>query len=171
MTLHITNEDHAQGLANAPIELVEYGDFQCPYCKKAYYIVKEIQQELGDNLKFVFRNFPLTDLHPHAMHASIAAETAAQQGKFWDMHDILFENQKFLDDSYLMQYAKIIGLNPKRFEDDFGNDKSYAKVEADYESGEENGVEGTPTFFINGQLYEGNWMEAEFKEYMKSLIK
>lgn len=171
MALRTTNEDHIQGLANAPIELVEYGDFQCPYCKKAYYIVKEIQQELGDNLKFVFRNFPLTDLHPHAMHAAIAAETAAQQGKFWNMHDILFENQKFLDDSYLMQYAKIIGLNPQRFEEDFGNDKSYAKVKKDYESGEENGVEGTPTFFINGQLYEGNWMESEFKEYMKSLIK
>lgn len=171
MAINISPNDHIQGSDNAPIELVEYGDYQCPYCRKAYHIVKEAQKELGNDLKFVFRNFPLTDLHPNALNAAVATEVAGAQGKFWDMHDIIFENQKFLDDSYLMQYAKIIGLDIEKFESDFGKDQFYDKVKEDYKSGELNGVEGTPTFFINGRLFEGNWMGPEFLEYLKMVIK
>ncbi len=171
MGLHINKEDHVQGDKNAPVVRIEYGDFQCPYCRKAHYIVKGIQKELGDKVAFVFRNFPLTDLHPNALHAAIAAEVAGAQGKFWEMYDILFENQKFLDDSYLMQYAKIVGLNANEFEQDFEEDEFYDKVKDDYESGEHNGVEGTPTFFINGKLFEGNWMDPGFVEHVKKAIK
>lgn len=170
MAISVNSEDHVQGRTDARIVLVEYGDFQCPYCKKAYYIVKKIQEELGADLKYVFRNFPLSDLHPDAYHAAVAAETAAAQNKFWDMHDILFENQEYLDDTYLMQYAKIVGLDIDKFEKDFGNDRIVTKVENDYDSGEENGVEGTPTFFVNGKLFEGDWRGTEFIEYLKSLI-
>lgn len=171
MALSISKDDHIQGSTSALIELVEYGDYQCPYCRKAYHIVKRAQKELGNKLRFVFRNFPLTDLHPNALNAAIAAEAAGAQGKFWDMHDMIFDNQKFLDDSHLMQYAKIIGLDTDKFEHDFDKDQFYDKVKKDYKSGELNGVEGTPTFFINGRLFEGNWMGPEFLEYLKMVIK
>lgn len=167
--MNINENDHVQGLTDAPIELIEYGDFQCPYCRKADVIVKGFQRELGDSIKFVFRNFPLTELHPNALHAALAAEAAALQDKFWDMHDILFENQKFLDDENLIRYAKIIGLDEKKFEKDFSKNEVIQKVKEDYNSGEKNGVEGTPTFFVNGRIYQGNWMGQEFVDYLISL--
>lgn len=169
--MSIINNEHIQGPENAPIELIEYGDYQCPYCKKAYNIVKQAQKELGKDLKFIFRNFPLTELHPYAMHAAIATEVAGSQGKFWEMHDILFENQEFLEDSYLIQYAKIINLDVTTFEQDFGKDEYYEKVKKDFESGVDLGVQGTPTFFVNRQKYEGNWASMEFIEDLKSLVK
>jgi len=171
MALHINGKDHVLGPADAPVELIEYADYQCPYCQEAYYVLKKIQQEMGDNLKFVFRNFPLTELHPDALHAAIAAEAAASQNKFWDMHDILFENQEYLDDSYLIQYAKIIQLNVNQFEKDFGKDQYLEKIRMDSESGVQNGVEGTPAFFVNGRKYDGNWMEPGFLDYLKSFVK
>ncbi|MDR2954489.1 MAG: DsbA family protein, partial [Prevotella sp.] len=97
-------DDHVQGKPNAPVELIEYGDYQCPYCGKAYYIIKDIQEKMGDNLKFVFRNFPLTDLHEYALHAALASEAAGLQGKFWEMHDTLFENQRYLNDGDIVKY-------------------------------------------------------------------
>ena len=154
MYLEVNKNDHVQGPVNAPIELIEYADYQCPYCKKAYHIVKDIQKELGDKVKFVFRNFPLTELHPHALHAAIAAEIAASHGKFWEMHDLLFENQNALDDYYLLEYARKLGIN----------------AADDYDSGLENDVQGTPTFFVNGEQFDGNWMNSEFLEYLESLI-
>jgi len=168
--MNITEKDHVQGLSQAPIELIEYGDFQCPYCRKANSIVKEVQKQMGDNLKFVFRNFPLTELHANALHAALAAEAAGLQNKFWEMHDILFENQKFLDDAYLMQYAKNIGLDIKQFEIDFSKPDILQKVKDDVLSGERAGVEGTPTFFVNGQIYTGNWMTEEFSEYLRMVV-
>lgn len=171
MSIKVNNNDHILGNTNAPIELVEYADYQCPYCGQAYYILKEVQKQLGDKIKFVFRNFPLPELHPHAIHAAIAAETAGAQGKFWEMHDILFENQKNLEDNHLIEYADRIGLDVKRFERDFGKDPYFQKVNYDYESGIENGVQGTPTFFINGKVYDGNWMSPSFLEDLNSLVK
>jgi protein-disulfide isomerase len=162
--------DHVAGANNAPIELIEYADFECPYCGKAFYIIKKIQQELGSNLKFVFKNFPLVELHPNALHAALAAEVAGAQGKFWEMHDMLFENQKFLEDRDILNYASKIGLDIDRFEKDFGNDEYYQKVKDDYNSGENKGVNGTPTFFINGEKYQGNWTSYEFIDYLKSLV-
>lgn len=170
MYLEVNKNDHVQGLANAPIELIEYADFQCPYCGRAYYIVKEIEKKLGHSVKFVFRNFPLTELHPYALHAAIASEIAGSHGKFWEMHDLLFENQNALDDYYLLKYAKILGIKVAEFERDFGKDRFYQKVKDDYDSGMENNVEGTPAFFVNGELFDGNWMTSDFVEYLESLI-
>lgn len=170
MYLEVNKNDHVMGPADAPIELIEYADYQCPYCKKAYYIVKDIQQRLGDNVRFVFRNFPLTDLHPQALHAAIAAEIAASHGKFWEMHDLLFEHQNTLDDYHLLEYAKRVGINSVEFETDFSKDRFYQKVKDDYDSGIENDVEGTPTFFVNGEVFDGNWMTSDFIEYLESII-
>src|SRR5258706_4325395 len=105
LTLPVGQRDHQQGPETAPVTLVEYGDYECPFCGKAYPIVKEIERRLGDRLRFVFRNFPLTQSHPHAEHAAEAAEAAAVQGKFWEMHDTLFEHQSALDDAHLVHYA------------------------------------------------------------------
>src|SRR6202044_1590923 len=105
----VTTEDHAQGPANAPVTLVEYGDYECPYCGQAYPIVKELQKLEGKSLRFVFRNFPLAQVHPHAVHAAYAAEAAAKQGKFWEMHDKLYENQQALEDHDVLMYAREIG--------------------------------------------------------------
>lgn len=171
MSIQVNKTDHVQGNENAKIELIEYGDYQCPYCRKAHYIIKEIQKELGNNLKFVFRNFPLVELHPNALNASVCAEVAGGEGKFWQMHDILFENQRHLDDSDLIKYAKEIGMNEENFKNNFGKEKFLQKIKNDYNSGMENDVEGTPTFFINGEVFNGNWMTSELSEYLRSLVK
>ncbi len=115
----LNNKDHFQGNENAAIELVEYGDYQCPHCGRAYPIIKSIQEKMGDDLKFVFRNFPLAQIHPNAVHAAIATEAAGLQGKFWEMHDFIFEHQGREDDSSLVRYANILKLNVQQFEADF----------------------------------------------------
>ena len=166
----VTSSDHVQGDMKAPIELVEYGDYQCSYCGQAYYIIKNLQRKLGKNLKFVFRNYPLEELHPEALHAAIAAETAAIQGKFWEMHDILYENQHRLDDNALIAYAQKIGLDIKLFEKEFGSHSAIEKIRYDIESGNRSGVRGTPSFFINGEHFDGNWTDPRFAAYLKSLI-
>lgn len=171
MDLNVNERDHVLGDYNAPVELVEYADYQCPYCKEAFYIIKEAQKELDDHLKFVFRNFPLTELHPNALHAAIAAEAAAGQDRFWEMHDILFENQEYLEDEDILDYAKNIGLDISRFEKDLGKEPYMEKVRKDYASGIKYNVQGTPSFFINGRLYEGNWNNLQFIEYLRSFIE
>src|SRR5690348_14925243 len=115
LTPPVGQRDHQQGPETAPVTLVEYGDYECPYCGEAYPIVKEIQRRLGERLRFVFRNFPLTQAHPHAEHAAEAAEAASEQGKFWQMHDTLFEHQQALDDAHLAQYALALGLEKETF--------------------------------------------------------
>jgi protein-disulfide isomerase len=168
--MNTTAQDHSRGAANAPIEIIEYGDYQCPYCKKAYYILKELPAELQRNIRLAFRNFPLQDLHEHALNAAIAAEVAAAQGKFWEMHDTIFENQHYLSDNDLIRYAEQIGLNVEQFRNDFGKERFFEKVKNDFLTGERSGVEGTPTFFINGKIFDGNWMGEEFTEYLWSLL-
>ena len=165
----VNSKDHYEGSENAPIELVEYGDYQCPNCGHAYPIIKSIQKKLGNKLKFVFRNFPLAEAHPDATHAAIAAETASSQNKFWEMHDIIFENQERLDDTHLVRYAEKIGLDIKQFETDFEKPEFAEKVENDFESGIHSGVNGTPSFFINGQKYNGDWDEKPFLAYLETL--
>lgn len=171
MSVHVNKEDHIQGPENAPVTLIEYADYQCPYCKRANIIVKKLQKELGDKLRFVFRNFPLSELHPYAVHAAVAAEVAGGMGKFWEMHDILFENQMALDDASLVKYAQKIGLDSSTFENDFSKEQYIGKVQKDYESGLQNRVDGTPAFFVNGELYEGDWTGNEFVEYLCSKAK
>jgi protein-disulfide isomerase len=165
----VNARDHVQGAEHAPIELVEYGDYQCPHCGRAYPLIKNIQALLGKKLRFIFRNFPLADAHPNAMHAAIAAEAAALQGKFWEMHDIIFENQIHLGDNHLVKYAASLGLDTDQFKSDFEKPETTERVEADFESGIRSGVNGTPCFFINGQKYNGDWEGEEFLEHLKGL--
>ncbi|MCD7971933.1 MAG: DsbA family protein [Candidatus Azobacteroides sp.] len=171
LKIEINDTDHILGSKDAPVELLEYADYECPYCGQAYKVIKEIQKEMGDKLRFVFRNFPLQELHPFAVHAAIAAEAATAQDKFWEMHDMLFENQRRLEDEYLITYAREVGMDTNRFEEDFMKDEFFQKVKADFESGVNCGVEGTPAFFVNGKRYDGNWKSPEFKSYLKSLVK
>lgn len=164
----VSVNDHIAGSEYAPVELVEYGDYQCPYCGQAYPIVKQIQEELGDELKFVFRNFPLAELHPQAKMAAVAAEAAARQGKFWSMHDIIFENQHNLLDTDLVRYAKTLGLDLAKFKDDINDPALMDKVESDFESGVRSGVNGTPTFFINGHKYNESWEKDILLGHLRS---
>src|ERR687886_530610 len=146
--------DHIRGSINAPITLVEYGDYECPYTAMAYPVVKKIMSQFGEKLYFVFRNFPLNDIHPHAQTAAEAAEAAAAQDKFWDMHDYLFEHQRALDDSHLLQYAEKVGLDIERFKKDMTGNAYASFIEQSLKGGINSGVEGTPTFFVNGVRYE-----------------
>jgi len=147
--------DHIQGPIDASIALVEYGDYECPYCGEAYPIIKAIQERLGDRLCLAFRNFPLVNSHPHAQHAAEAAEAAGVQGKFWQMHDLLFENQNALDDEDLAQYATALGLDICRLIGEVVAGTHTGRVREDFRSGARGGVNGTPTFFINGVRYDG----------------
>jgi protein-disulfide isomerase len=155
LTLPVAGRDHVQGPADAPIALIEYGDYECPYCGEAYPIVKAIQQRLGERLCFAFRNFPLINAHPHAQHAAEAAEAAGVQGKFWEMHDLLFENQDALEDEDLAEYASDLGLDARRLIGEVLSGAHIVRVREDFRSGARGGVNGTPTFFINGTRYDG----------------
>jgi protein-disulfide isomerase len=157
LTVPVGERDHIQGPATAPITLVEYGDYQCPYCGQAYPIVKKLQEKLGKRLRFVFRNFPLSTMHPHAEHAAEAAETAGTHGKFWEMHDMLYENQEELEDGALVQYASTIGLDPTQFTSEMTKHTQAARVREDFMSGARSGVNGTPTFFINGIRHDDSF--------------
>jgi len=147
--------DHIQGPAKAPVTLVEYGDYECPYCGEAYPVVKALQKRLGEQVRFVFRNFPLAEAHPHAEHAAEAAEAAGAQGKFWEMHDLLYENQDALDDQDLVRYASALKLDVPRFVKEMKARTYVERVRADFSSGVRSGVNGTPTFFINGARHDG----------------
>jgi protein-disulfide isomerase len=152
------------------VTLVEYGDFECPYCGQAYPIIKKIQQNIGDDLRFVFRNFPITQVHPHAQHAAEAAEAAGLQNKFWEMHSRLFEHQKELDDSQLKRHASAIGLEVARFEDEMSSHIHVGRVREDFMSGIRSGVNGTPTFYINGKRYDKSWDEETLLSTIKQEI-
>ena len=152
----VGDQDHALGPATAPVTLVEYGDYECPYCGRMHPVVRELRERLGDRLRFVFRHFPLDSVHPHARRAAEAAEAAAAQGRFWEMHDLLYENRENLDDESLGRYADELGLDVARFEDDLSERRHAPRVREDRFGGERSGVEGTPTFFVNGMRYEGS---------------
>ncbi len=170
LTLPVGERDHIQGLATAPITLVEYGDYQCPYCGQAYPIVKELQEQLGKKLRFVFRNFPLSTMHPYAEHAAEAAETAGVHGKFWEMHDMLYENQEALDDEDLVQYASALGLDSSRFTNELAKHTHAARVREDFMSGARSGVNGTPTFFINGVRHDDSFDPATLLKAMEAVL-
>jgi protein-disulfide isomerase len=148
--------DHVQGPASARVTLVEYGDFECPGCGQAYPVIKAVQKAFGPNLRFVFRHFPLVASHPHAAMAAEAAEAADAQGKFWAMHDRLFEHQDALEDMDLQRHARKIGLDLERFERDLRTQACQARVREDAAAGKSCGVRGTPTLFINGVSYAGS---------------
>jgi len=148
-------QDHIQGPIDAPFALVEYGDYECPYCGEAYPIVKAVQERLGKRLCFAFRNFPLANSHPHAEHAAETAEAAGAQDRFWEMHDMLYENQNALDDENLAEYATALGLDARRLIAEVLAGEHTARVRDDFKSGVRAGVNGTPTFFVNGVRHDG----------------
>lgn len=155
LTLPTAGRDHIEGPIDAPIKLLEYGDFECPFCGRAYSFVKAIQRELGENLCFAFRHFPLTNVHPHSEQAAEAAEAAGAQGKFWKMHELLFENQNALEGKNLVRYATILALDVERLKIEIYSRAYSERIREDFMAGVRGGVNGTPTFFINGQRYDG----------------
>jgi Na+:H+ antiporter, NhaA family len=157
--------DHVRGGSEAPVTLVEYGDFQCPYCGEAYPVVHELFERFGDQLRFVFRHMPLADLHPRAPFAAEAAEAAAAQQRFWEMHDRLFEHQLELGDEELREHAEAVGVpDGERLDAELRDRVHEARVEEDYESGARSGVPSTPRFFINGVIHLGSASYAELAE-------
>jgi protein-disulfide isomerase len=160
--------DHIRGSINAHITLVEYGDYECPYTGMAYPVVKEIMKQFGDKIYFVFRNFPLNDIHPHAQHAAEATEAAAAQDKFWQMHDYLFEHQKVLDDDHcILEYAQKVGLDTDKFKKEMSGHIYAPLINKSIKNGIDSGVEGTPTFFINGVRYKDSWDLDTFSNVLK----
>ena len=155
LTVPIGNRDHILGLANASATLLEYGDYECPYCGAAHSLVKAIMESVGDRTCFAFRHFPLSSMHPHAERAAEAAEAAGAQDGFWEMHDLLFENQHALDYDDLAEYAAMAGLDPSRLMREVMANVYAERVREDFRSGVRSGVNGTPTFFINGARYDG----------------
>lgn len=167
LTLPVGRRDHFQGSPHAPVILVEYGDYQCPYCGAAYPIVQRIQRELGSGLGFVFRNFPIINSHPQAEWAAETAEAAAAQGKFWEMHDYLYENQRYLaDEAYFAKYETTLKLDVARIGREVSRHAHASRIEEDFMSGVRSGVNGTPTFFVNGFRYDG---PPEFRSMVSAL--
>ena len=168
LTSPVSARDHIEGHEGALVTLVEYADYQCPYCGEAHPVIKRLQKSLGKKLRFVFRNFPLTHSHPYALLAAQAAEAAALQGKFWKMHDVIFENQDQLEPDVLPRWAHEIGLDVNQFAKAVSEGKVTKRIEEDYASGLESGVDGTPSFFINGIKYEG---EDDFDSLRGALLE
>ena len=166
LTLPDPERDHVSGSADGLIRLLEYGDYECPFCAEVQPVVKEIQRRLGDDLLFGFRNFPLTNIHPHSEHAAEAAEAAGTQKNFWGMHDTLFENQGALDDDDLAEYAAGLGLDETRLIREVTASVYAPRIREDFKSGVRGGVNGTPTFFINGERYDG---QPDLKHLLNAL--
>jgi len=157
----VSERDHVAGPEDAPVTLVEYGDYECPHCGFAHPVVKTVQRELEGQLRFVFRNFPLAEAHPHAVLAAQSAEAAGSQGRFWEMHDMIFEHQDALEPEDLIGYGKALGLDVARFKSELEAGTYAKKVRDDFRSGVRSGVNGTPTFFVNGARYDGSWANVE----------
>jgi protein-disulfide isomerase len=146
--------DHIRGPRNAPVTLVEYGDFECPYCGRAEPVIRELLADHGD-IRYVWRHLPLTDVHPRAWLAAEASAAAAEQGRFWEMHDVLLEHQDALRPSDLVRHAEALGLDVDRFSEDLRRHRMAPRVARDVDSADLSGVSGTPTFFINGRRHRG----------------
>jgi protein-disulfide isomerase len=155
LAVPVTKRDHIRGRFDAAATLLEYGDYECPVCGQARFLVEALRHALGSGMRFVFRNFPLTNIHPHAEHAAEAAEAAGAEGKFWEMHDTLLANQMALEDEDLARYAAELGLDLERFINELLEGKYAKRVREDFRSGVRSGVNGTPTFFVNDWRYDG----------------
>ncbi|MGD9093399.1 MAG: Na+/H+ antiporter NhaA [Anaerolineales bacterium] len=167
ITLPVGDRDHILGPADAPITLVEYGDLECPYCRQVNPVIRELRRRLGGQVRYVFRHFPIRSIHLHAQLAAEATEAAAAQGKFWEMQEYLLEHQEELDETHIYQYARELDLDIEQFQRDL-NEHTYAsKVQEDFRSGVRSGVNGTPSFFINGKRYDGPWDLESLVEAME----
>jgi protein-disulfide isomerase len=156
LALPVSYRDHIQGLLTAPITLVEYGDYQCPDCAEAHSIIQKLQQDLSKQLCYVYRHFPRHNLHPDAQHAAEAAEAAANQGKFWEMHNYLYANHQELGNGYLVEYAIALNLDIEKFLSEVTGDLFVQRIQEDLDSGKSSGVITTPTFFVNDLIYSDN---------------
>ena len=155
-------DDHVRGPADAPITLVEYGDYECPHCGLAHVVLKQVFEDLGDEVRFVFRNFPIAEVHSHAWSAAEAAESVAARGgeeAFWTMHDLMFENRDALQPDELIEYAAAAGVDPVALADDLATAAQRQRVQRDVNSGMRSGVRDTPAFFVNGRRFEGDWTD------------
>jgi protein-disulfide isomerase len=150
-------EDHVLGPSDAPATLLEYGDYECTHCRAAHDVVEEVRRYLGNRMRYVFRNFPLRQIHPHALPAAQAAEAADAQGQYWRMHAMLFEHQDALEPENLVSYAQALGLDVPRFVEDVRAGTSLARIQEDFTSGVRSGVNGTPTFFIDDERFDEQW--------------
>ncbi len=151
----VSKRDHTIGPLDAPVVMVEYGDFECPFCAQAEPVFKELLRALPDTVLFAFRHFPLAEAHPHSLHAAEAAEAAGAQGRFWQMHNVLFAHQDALEDSDLVEYAAAVGCDVDRFVREMAENKYVERVREHFLSGVRSGVNGTPSIFINGLRYDG----------------
>ena len=157
LTVPVGERDHVYGPEDAPVTLLEYGDYECPHCRQVVPIVRQLRERFGDRLRYVFRHFPLLSMHPDAQLAAEAAEAAGAQGKFWEMHELLFEHQGALERPSLLQYAAELGLDVERFDRELAEHVHADRVREDFQSGARSGANGTPTFFLNGLRYDGPW--------------
>jgi len=171
LTVPVTSEhDHIQGSFNAPLTLVEYGDYQCPFCGAAYPEVKKVQQKLGSRLRFIFRNFPITSLHEFAERAAEAAEAASAQGRFWEMHDFLYEHQDLLgDEEEILAGAAKLSMNTQRIAEEIAQHTYLNRIKEDFSGGVRSGVNGTPTFYVNGTRYNGSPEADELLKFLTSI--
>jgi protein-disulfide isomerase len=166
LVVPVRESDHVLGPETAPVTLVEYGDYQCPSCGQAYPIIKALLHRVGRQVRFVFRNFPLATIHPDAEGAAEAAEAAGAQGRFWAMHDVLFENQEALGGADLVGYASALGLDESRFAEELTEHVHATRVREDFTGGVRSGVNGTPTFFINEGRHDGPY---DFENLLRAL--
>jgi protein-disulfide isomerase len=171
LSIPVGPDDHSSGPLDAKITLVEYGDYQCPYCGQAYPIVERLRAQFADSMRFVFRNLPLVDVHPNAEAAAEVAEAVGLQGKFWEMHDALFENQRDLSAAALTRYVEGVGADVHRVASDIADGGPRRRVDADFEGAIRSGANGTPTFFVNGERYDGSWQYEPFSAYLSDLLK
>jgi len=165
----VNSADHHMGKVHSPIVLVEYGDYECPYCGRAYPLIKRLLHEKGDEFNFVFRNFPLREIHPYAYVSAITAEAAGKQGKFWEMHDLIFENQEKLNPDFLLSLSRILHLDSGQFTKDSASEDVKDKIETDFEGGIRSGVNGTPSFFINGKSLQT--YDETYESLLKAILK
>ena len=166
----VTPDDHICGPADAPVTVVEYGDYECPYCRGAFRDVHEMLDSYSGTIRFVFRNFPIPQLHPHAMQAAEAAEAAAVQGKFWPMYELLLAQHARLDTDSLVTYAGLIGLDVPRFAKDIAEERYAAKIDGDVQEGLRNGVNSTPKFYVNHQRVDGKLPLEHLEELVRQAV-
>ena len=168
LTPPLSAEDHVDGLDRAELELVMYGDFQCPYSAAAHPIVRRLRDQLAGRLLFAFRHFPLRDIHPDAERAAEAAEAAGAQGAFWQLHDAMFESRGALGRADLIAHVKDLGLDSARFSDELDSAAHLARVQRDVDSGQASGVPGTPAFFVGGRLHQGSFDAASLTSALEA---
>lgn len=160
LSVPVSERDHIRGKLDAPLTLLEYGDYECDHCAQVFPVVRAVREHFGDRLRFVFRNFPHSSIHPRASVAAQAAEAAGMQGKFWEMHDMLLEHQSDLADADLTHYALKVGLELYHFQSDLSSERFASRVAADHQTGVDSGVKRTPTFFVNGLRRDARALET-----------